>query len=275
MKILLTGYKGFIGQNMLKYIKNNTDWEVDTFEWGEYWPGVFGYDWVIHLGAISSTTEKDIEKVLHQNYDFSKKLFDECKTFGVNLQYASSASVYGQLTEFTEDSNLDPITPYAWSKYLFERYALDHESGNIVQGFRYFNVYGDHEDHKGNQASPVHQFVKQVKDTGKIKIFDDSENYFRDFICVEDVCRIHVEFIERITDSGIWNLGTGKATSFAKVADYVIKNYGGKIKYVMMPDNLKRSYQYYTCSDNTKLEDTLGKQYWISIKDFLKDKTKA
>lgn len=275
MKILLTGYKGFIGQNMLKYLQTNTDWEVDTYEWGEDWMGVFGYDWVIHLGAISSTTEKDLEKVLTQNYDFSKRLYDDCKTFGVNLQYASSASVYGQNTEFTEDSPLDPITPYAWSKYLFERYVDNHPSGNIVHGFRYFNVYGNHEEHKGSQASPVHQFVQQVLDNKKIKIFDESHKYFRDFICVDDVCRIHVDFINKVTESGIWNLGTGNPISFEKVAESVLKHYGGKLKYIMMPKHLERSYQYYTCSDNTKLEETIGKQDWIKVKEFLKDNKKV
>lgn len=272
MKILLTGSKGFIGQNMLKYLGENTDFDVDTYDWGDTYHGVLGYDWVIHMGALSSTTEKDIDKVLTQNYDFSKKLFDDCKTFGVNLQYSSSASVYGQNLSFFEDSTLDPITPYAWSKYLFERYASNNLGGSIVHGFRYFNVYGQNESHKGNQSSPVHQFIKQAKETGKVKVFDESDKYCRDFICVDDVCRIHVEFINKVNESGIWNLGTGRPISFEKVAEHVIKHYGGKMKYIMMPNELKRSYQYYTCSENKKLEDTIGKQEWISVKEFIKSK---
>lgn len=270
MKILLTGSKGFIGQNMLTYINANTDWHVDTCDSIHDYCGVLDYDWVIHLGAVSSTNEKDIEKVLTHNTDFSTKLFNDCKTFGVNLQYASSASLYGQNKDFTEDSPLDPITPYAWSKYLFERYVALNQGGNIVQGFRYFNVYGIHEDHKEGQASPIHQFIKQAKENKKIKLFDQSDEYFRDFICVEDVCRIHVEFIERVTESGIWNLGTGKAKSFEHVAALVQKYHGSKLKYIAMPKELERSYQKYTCSDNTKLEDTLGPQEWITVKEFLK-----
>jgi ADP-L-glycero-D-manno-heptose 6-epimerase len=270
VKILLTGHKGFIGQNMLKYLQSNTDWSIDTYDIKDEFQGVMSYDWVIHLGAVTSTTEKNLDKVLTQNYEFSKNLFDECKTFGVNLQYASSASVYGQNLEFTEESPLDPITPYAWSKYLFERHASNNMGGNIVQGFRYFNVYGKHEDHKEGQSSPIHQFTKQAKTNGKIKIFDDSHKMFRDFICVDDVCRVQIEFIKSVKESGIWNLGTGRPTSFEKVAEYIKDIYGGKLKYAMMPDQLQRSYQYYTCSDNTKLENTIGKQSWIKIKDFLK-----
>jgi ADP-L-glycero-D-manno-heptose 6-epimerase len=270
MKILLTGHKGFIGQNMLNYLKEHTNYEIDTYDLNDNWHGVMGYDWVIHLGACTSTTERDIDKVLKQNYDFSVNLYEDCRRFGVNLQFASSASVYGQNIEFTETSPLDPITPYAWSKYLFERYVSNHSSGNIVHCFRYFNVYGKYEDHKGGQASPIHQFVKQAKENNKIKIFDESHKYFRDFICVEDICRIHLKFIETVNESGTWNLGTGKATSFEKVAEHVLKHYDGKIKYIMMPEILNRSYQKYTCSDNTKLEKTIGIQDWITIKEFLK-----
>jgi len=103
-------------------------------------------------------------------------------------------------------------------------------------------------------------------------VFDESDKYCRDFICVDDVCRIHVEFINKVNESGIWNLGTGRPISFEKVAEHVIKHYGGKMKYIMMPDKLKRSYKYYTCSENKKLEDTIGKQEWISVKEFIKSK---
>ena len=270
MKILLTGYKGFIGQNMLTYLTENTDWEIDNYEWGEEYCGVMGYDWVIHLGANSHTTEKNIDKILTQNTDFSIQLYNDCKRFGVNLQYASSASLYGQNTVFSEDSPLDPITPYAWSKYLFERHTKDHVGGNIVQGFRYFNVYGDHEDHKLTQASPINQFTRQAKTDKIITLFLNSESYFRDFICVKDVCRIHVEFIKSVTETGIWNVGTGEVHSFQDIADLISEKYECKQKYIDMPMSLHRSYQCFTKSDNSKLEHTLGKQKWITVEEFLK-----
>jgi len=266
MKILVTGYKGFIGQNMVQYLHNNTDWEVDTYEWGEEYQGVFGYDWVIHLGAISITTERNIEKVLTRNTDFTDRLIRDCKTFGVNLQFASSASLYGLNKEFNEESQLDPITPYAWSKYLSERKIREHTGGNILHCFRYFNVYGDYEEHKGSQASPVTQFKKQLETNGFIKIFDGSSQYFRDFICVTDICRVHVEFIKTVKKSGIYNVGTGKVYSFQQVADLITD----KQIYIPMPENLKRSYQEYTKADVTKLESVLGPQSWMTIEEYLK-----
>lgn len=249
MKILVTGYKGFIGSHMASSLSEHV---VDVFEWGEKFPGVFDYDWVIHLGAISSTTEKDIEKVLRQNYDFSVMLFEECKTFGVNLQYASSASVYGLNKEFKEDSPLDPRTPYAWSKYLFERYVRNNQGGNIVQGFRYFNVYGPGEDHKGSQASPFTQFEKQVKGTGQVKVFRGSDDYHRDFIHVNEIVKLHKKFLN-IKESGVWNFGTGKTMSFMEVA----KKFTNNIVEIDMPEELHHSYQKYTCADVTKLKQSL------------------
>jgi ADP-L-glycero-D-manno-heptose 6-epimerase len=157
MKILLTGHKGFIGSHLLQLLEADGH-KVDTFDWDDgNLPSVMEQDWVIHIGGISSTTERNIDKILTQNFDFSRQLFDACKRFGVNMQYSSSASIYGMGQVFTEDAPPDPRTPYAWSKYLFERYHTQHQGGNVVQGFRYFNVYGPGEDHKGGQASPFHQ----------------------------------------------------------------------------------------------------------------------
>ena len=253
MKILLTGYKGFIGSNMLNAL---TGHEVSTFEWGDTLPEIKGLDWVIHMGAISSTTERYVEKIMHQNVDFSAWLLNQCVQHNVNFQFSSSASIYGMRNEnFAEDQPVDPRNPYAWTKYLFERHAMTINTDNIrVQCFRYFNVYGPNEDHKGDQASPYSKFTKQFKETGKIKLFENSNNYLRDFIPVEQVCKTHIDFFD-VEESGVWNVGTGTPKSFLEVALSIAPLEA--IEYIPMPDNLKDSYQEFTCADMTKTNNSL------------------
>jgi ADP-L-glycero-D-manno-heptose 6-epimerase len=256
MKILITGYKGFIGQNMVNALKD--DHELRLYELGDEPPDFEGLDWCIHLGAISSTTERNVEKVMRQNHDFSCMVLVACQINNVNLQYASSASVYGLNTDFNEDAPVDPRSPYAWSKYLFDRHVTLNKFENIVvQGFRYFNVYGPHEDHKGDQASPYHKFTQQAKNTGVIKLFEGSENYLRDFVPVQTLCDVHQRFFE-VKETGIWNVGTGQAKSFETVANEIAEQYNAKIEYIPMPDSVKTQYQKYTCADLTKLRKTLN-----------------
>jgi ADP-L-glycero-D-manno-heptose 6-epimerase len=255
MKILLTGYKGFIGSHLLKALENEGH-HVSVYEWGEILPSIMSQDWVIHVGAISATTEKDVEKVLSQNYDFSIQLYNACKEYGVNFQYASSASVYGLNREFTEESPVDPRTPYAWSKYLFERYVKRNPvKYSIAQGFRYFNVYGSGEEHKGSQASPFTQFAKQYKETGKVKLFTGSGTMLRDFVPVEQVVKTHLDFL-KVKESGVWNVGTGTTKSFLDVAKMVAPE--SSFEFVTMPEILSNSYQYYTCADMSKTIKTLS-----------------
>jgi ADP-L-glycero-D-manno-heptose 6-epimerase len=257
MKILVTGHQGFIGQNMIHALNGH---DLAFYEWGDTLPVVDRFDWVVHLGAISSTTETDVEKVMRQNFDFSCWLLNECNEAGVDFQYSSSASVYGLNTDFREDAAKNPLSPYAWSKYLFDRYVEQNKwQGIRVQGFRYFNVYGPHEDHKGNQSSPHHKFTKQAKETGVIKLFINSEQYLRDFVPVEQVTDIHKQFFN-VEKSGIWNLGTGEPVSFDYVARNIAAQYDARIEYIPMPDALRAQYQTYTCADLTKLKEALDEK---------------
>lgn len=251
MKILITGYKGFIGQNMTNALKDKH--ELSFYEWGDEPPELEGLDWVIHLGAVTSTTETDVDKVMRQNHDFSCVMLMACQVAGVNLQYSSSASVYGPTLNFNEDAPVSPQSPYAWSKYLFDRHVkINRFDKIVVQGFRYFNVYGPHEDHKGDQASPYHKFEKQARETGVIKLFDGSENFKRDFVPVETVIDVHEKFLN-VKESGVWNVGTGRTTSFEDVAKNIADKYNAKIEYIPMPENIRAQYQTYTCADVTKL----------------------
>lgn len=257
MKILVTGYRGFIAKNIIPQLSEH---QLSFFEWGEPLPTIKGLDLVIHLGAISSTTETDVEKIMRQNYDFSRWILNECILYGVDLQYSSSASVYGLSDQFGEDSPLSPQSPYAWSKYLFDRHVLNELKTNslpIIQGFRYFNVYGPGEEHKGDQASPYHKFEQQAKNKGVIKLFDNSDIYCRDFVPVSTVVDIHKKFFS-IRESGIWNVGTGKAKSFLSVAEDIAKKWDAKIDYVPMPSSIANQYQKYTCADISKLNATLN-----------------
>jgi ADP-L-glycero-D-manno-heptose 6-epimerase len=271
MKILITGHKGFIGQNLTLYLQNEHD--LFGYEWQEdSLPEVEGFDWVIHTGAISSTTETDVDKVMLQNYEFSKWLFNECNSKGVNLQYASSASVYGTNTEFNEDSPKQPQSPYAWSKYLFDRWVWGLSRHNIVvQGLRYFNVYGPLEEHKGNQASPITKFTEQATKSGRIKLFENSDKYLRDFVFVGDVCEVHQQLFENKTP-GLYNVGSGVATSFKEVAETIAEKHNAKIVEIPMPEQLKSQYQEYTCADTNKLS-TVTNINFTSVKEHVNEST--
>jgi ADP-L-glycero-D-manno-heptose 6-epimerase len=128
-------------------------------------------------------------------------------------------------------------------------------------------VFGPLEDHKGNQASPITKFTQQAKDDGKITLFYGSDNYKRDFIFVGDVCEAHKQLMENKTP-GLYNIGTGTASSFETVAEMISKKYSAEIKYIEMPDNLKGQYQEYTCADNKKLNNIVDIKY-TTVEDFV------
>ena len=273
MKILVTGHKGFIGSNIALYLQSQGH-DVEGWEWE---PGIIpsteDYDWCIHTGAISSTTYTDVNQILEQNFEFTVRLAQVCENFGTNLQYASSASVYGPTEHFTENGPLLPQSPYAWSKYLFDRFLgqFQDEFEIIIQGFRYFNVYGQGEEHKEDQASPVSKFTHQAKENGYINLFEDSEKYRRDFVCVDDICKLHEKMFD-IDQSGIFNVGTGRSVSFSTVAKTIANKYNAKINLIPMPENIKSQYQKYTCADLTNLNSVVDMQ-WTNIEDYINART--
>ena len=253
MDILITGYAGFIGQNITEALQQH---KLTLIEKDDEIPNLKNFDWVIHLGAESSTTTS-IENAMKYNYEYSVELYEQCKKHNVNLQWASSASVYGNNnTTFKETDTPNPESPYAWSKYLFERYIEQNPSNIIVQGFRYFNVYGKHEEHKGNMASPYHQFTQQAKKDGVIKLFEGSDNFYRDFIPVVNVVEWHLRLLTKNV-SGIFNVGSGKVKSFLDVAKEIQKWIPCKIEYIPFPEHLKGQYQEYTCANIYKIKRLL------------------
>jgi ADP-L-glycero-D-manno-heptose 6-epimerase len=253
MHILVTGHRGFIGQNMVHGLA--PDHKVTGYEWGDAPYSLDGVDWVIHLGGISSTTCTDQQALKTQNYDFTVNLVERCVQRNIPIQIASSASVYGtQNTTFKETDPVDPRTPYAKSKAAIEAFCGGLDPSSPVQLFRYFNVYGPHEDHKGDQASPQHKFAKEAEKTGRVRLFVGSKEFCRDFISVQQVVQIHKAFFY-VQESGIWNVGSGIAMSFYEVALGICPN----IEWISMPENLKSGYQKYTQADLTKLNQILMK----------------
>ena len=243
--IILTGADGFIGKNFLKQIdkpvvkveKDDAFTFLRTFK-----------DWdkvslILHQGAMSSTTENNILRLHSNNVVFTLMLFDKAISHQIPVKFASSASVYGNT-----NGEINPLNYYAITKLQIDYYIKDHMSKfKSIQSFRYFNVYGEGEEHKGDQASPISKFTKQVRETGKLKLFEGSDKFLRDFVCVDDIVDV---VLNNNAPSGIYDLGTGKPISFQEVADLVIKKEGGDIEYIPFPDHLKDKYQTYTCADN-------------------------
>jgi len=256
MRVLITGYKGFIGQNMVKGLEGH---DLTLYEPEDGYYLLDGVDRVIHLGAISQTTCTDWAALVRYNYQFTVDLIQRCQNRRIPLQIASSASVYGiENSTFRESDPCAPTNLYAISKRMVEEYVERIKLKSPVQLFRYFNVYGPHEDHKGNQASPFYKFEQQAK-SGVITVFENSGSYRRDFIHVEEIIDLHKRFFE-INESGIWNFGTGKTLSFLEIAERFADKYNAAIKEIPMPQNLANKYQKYTRADLSKLEKTFDNE---------------
>lgn len=269
-KILVTGSEGFIGRNLCSFLRKRG---FDVIEHDIKKEAVLCVDFseidaLIHLGANSSTTETDFRKIMKQNYYASMHFYDICKKFNIKFQYASSASVYGHSKSFQESDLCLPLNPYGFSKYMFDA-ALFNQTFPY-QGFRYFNVYGDDEKSKGNQASPIYKFVQQAKNNGKIEIFQGSADMIRDFIWVEDVCEVHWKMLHS-TASGVFNVGTGRPMSFLDVAKAVAEKYSAEIIEIPMPHELQDHYQYFTKADNSKLSSVIKAPNWKSVCEFVRD----
>ena len=270
MKILITGHNGFIGRNMTTWMHQEEDWQIDGWDWHPTdRPDVSPYDWVIHLGAIADMAETDVDKVLSQNLEFSQWLFHECNKHGVNLQYASSSSVYGNTKDFSEHAACQPQTPYAWSKYLFDRWVFQQEQRIFVQGFRYFNVYGKFMHLRGNRANVIHKWRTQAREQGYIEVWDNADRIKRDWTWVGDVCKLHLDFIKSVNGSGIWNCGSGLGHSFLEIADYIAEQEGVEVRAVAVPPVELARMRVSPCANLKHLKETIGKRQWLNVYEWL------
>ena len=310
MAIIVTGAAGFIGANLVKAlnergerdivavdnlsradkVRNLTDLEIaDFIDKRDFLDLVRGgrlqgrFQAVLHQGACSDTMEADGRYMMENNYQYSKSLLDWCRQASIPFLYASSASVYGSGRVFKEAREHEaPLNVYGYSKYLFDqlvRRRLGSADGSPqaaapgaaqVAGFRYFNVYGPREAHKGRMASVAFHFFNQYVAHGKVRLFEGSDGYaageqLRDFVSVEDVVRVNLHFLDNPKLSGIYNVGTGHAESFNAVALATVNavrqarsenaltleemRARGVIEYIAFPPQLVGKYQSYTEAD--------------------------
>jgi ADP-L-glycero-D-manno-heptose 6-epimerase len=307
MKVVVTGAAGMIGSNLVHglnaigiddviAVDDLTDGPKyrnllgarlsDYFDKSEFYArfakGDFGkVDAVLHEGACSDTMEHNGRYMLDTNYRCSKDLLDACQAQGTRLLYASSAATYGASSSFREEPEFEqPLNVYGYSKLLFDnvvrRMLPGPQSGKTPQvaGFRYFNVYGPREQHKGRMASVAFHHFNQFRETGKVKLFADYGGYgpgahSRDFIYVADVVAVNLWFLQNPAKSGVFNLGTGHAQPFNDVAlasvnaARALKGTAalplsalvaqGLVEYVPFPDALVGKYQSFTQADLTRL----------------------
>ena len=267
-------YKNLLGAQLSDY--------VDKSEfYARFARGEFGHvDAVLHEGACSDTMEHNGRFMMETNYRCSKDLLDACQAQGTRLLYASSAATYGGSASFREEPAFErPLNVYGYSKLLFDnvvRRVLP-TSGTQIAGFRYFNVYGPREQHKARMASVAYHHFNQFTETGKVKLFGEYGGYgpgqqSRDFVFVDDVVAVNLWFLEHPEQSGIFNLGTGRAQPFNDVAvatvnaaralkgeaalslDELVRS--GLIEYVEFPAALVGKYQCFTQADTTRLRAT-------------------
>jgi len=307
MKIVVTGAAGFIGSNLIKGLnargmdniiavddltegdkfKNLADLQIADYVDADDFYDLFGeaafgdVEAVFHEGACSDTMEPDGKYMMDNNYTLSCELFHACQDQGTRLLYASSAATYGGSSIFSESPEFEkPLNVYGYSKLLFDQ-RLRREIGtrfeqatSQVAGFRYFNVYGPREQHKGRMASVAFHQFNQFQIDGKVKLFGEHAGYadgqqMRDFIFIDDVVAVNLWFLDHPEQSGIFNLGTGKAQPFNDVAISVVNALrqsqkqealsieeaarGGLINYIAFPPALIGKYQSYTQADLSAL----------------------
>ena len=307
MKIVVTGAAGFIGSNIIKGLnargvddiiavddltmgdkfKNLADLQIaDYVDADDFYDlfaeGAFGQvEAVFHEGACSDTMEPDGKYMMDNNYTLSCELYQSCQDQGTRLLYASSAATYGGSSTFSESPQFEkPLNVYGYSKLLFDQ-RLRREIGKQfenattqVAGFRYFNVYGPREQHKGRMASVAFHQFNQYHADGKVKLFGEYGGYrpggqMRDFVFIDDVVAVNLWFLDHPDKSGIFNLGTGQAQPFNDVAISVVNALrksqneaslsieeaarGGLIDYIAFPPALVGKYQSYTQADLSAL----------------------
>ena len=315
---VVTGGAGFIGSNLVKALNDRGETDilvVDDLEQGDKFRNLadckiadyldkrdflerinFGQfkkklKAIFHEGACSDTMEHNGAYMMANNYEYSKSLLHYCQAKRISYLYASSAAVYGAGKTFREAPECEaPLNVYGYSKWLFDEYVRRHLSKRTAQivGFRYFNVYGARESHKGRMASVAFHHFNQFRDSGKVKLFEGCDGFGngeqrRDFISIDDVAKVNLFFLEHRQKSGIFNVGTGRSQTFNDVAVAVVNGFrrlsgaapvnldllqkDGLISYIPFPDGLKGKYQSYTQADISALRRAGYKTPFLTVEE--------
>lgn len=244
----------------------------------------FEVEAIIHLGACSSTTQKDADYLLHNNFKYTQALAEYTLEKGARFIYASSAATYGDgskgyLDDETKLNELQPLNMYGYSKHMFDLWARKENITNEIVGMKYFNVYGPNEFHKDDMRSVIHKAYGQVKETGKVQLFKSYiEDYkdgeqMRDFIYVNDAVDMTLHFLENKNENGLFNAGTGNARSWVDLVTALFNamELPVNIEFIEMPETLKGKYQYFTEANIDKLRNSGYKKSISSIEDGVKD----
>lgn len=313
--ILITGGAGFIGSAMVWELNQAGEDKIlicDNWRSEDKWKNLQHlrfYDFVspdnlfefarernvkfshiIHLGACSNTTEKDMDFLYENNFRFSQEIWYLSIKNKANLIYASSAATYGDGAQgFDDDENkvesLRPLNKYGYSKQLFDKWVIKQKSNGhstppFYAGLKFFNVFGPNEYHKGPMASVVYHAFKQIRTEGVVKLFKSHKkdcrdgDQLRDFVYIKDVTKTIKLFLEETSlPSGIYNLGSGHANTFKNLVKYAFEalDLETKIKYIDIPEAIRNKYQYYTCANMVKLAWVYKRASFYSLKDAVAD----
>jgi ADP-L-glycero-D-manno-heptose 6-epimerase len=309
--IIVTGGAGFIGANVVKRLNELGEdkiFIVDNLSISEKWKNLVDLSFedyihkdrfidelkkdkfklsvkaIIHLGARSSTTEKDVDFLMENNYEYTKELAKWSIKSNVRFIYASSAATYGDGSIGFSDNHylipkLRPLNAYGYSKQIFDLWALKKGFLDKIVGLKYFNVFGPRENHKGDMRSMVLKAYEQIKRDGKIRLFKsynpkykDGEQ-LRDFIYIKDAVEMTLFFLEHPKLNGIFNVGTGIPRSWNDLAKAVFSALGTnpKIEYVDMPNEIRDKYQYFTKAEMEKIRKSGYTKPTLSLEEAVKD----
>jgi ADP-L-glycero-D-manno-heptose 6-epimerase len=244
----------------------------------------FSVDAVIHMGACSSTTERDADYLMENNYRYSRRLAQWAISKGIRFIYASSAATYGSGVDgFSDDDRtsmaLRPVNMYGYSKQLFDLWILRGGFEKHVTGLKFFNVYGPNEYHKGEMRSVIHKSFGQIVEKGKVSLFKSHRPEYtdggqkRDFVYVKDCVEVMRWLLEHRTVTGIFNLGTGRSRTWNDLVTAVFSamHRTPEIEYIPMPDSLQAHYQYFTEARMEKLKTTGCDMRFSSLEEGVAD----